>query len=91
LEIKAQNAIEGWWKAGPNMRRLAENLAEAASVQQKTINMVVLLMAAAGRMRSNYGIIMETIEELTRAHSGSEEVLEYLVKVAVVPVGETSG
>lgn len=81
MEIKAQGAIEGWWNSGQNMRQLAENLAQAASVQQKTINMVVLLMAATGRMKSDYNVIMESIEELSRSHSGSVEVLEYLVKI----------
>jgi hypothetical protein len=81
MEIKAQGSVEGWWKSGDNMRRLAETVAQSASVQQKTINMVVLLMAAAGRMKSDYNVIMESIEELSRAHSGSVEVLEYLVKI----------
>lgn len=81
MEIKAQGSFESWWNSGPNMRRLAENVAQAASVQQKTINMVVLLMAAAGRMKHDYNTIMESIEQLSQSHSGSVEVLEYLVKV----------
>ena len=85
-DISSHIKATGGWdsfihKKGENIRKLADNLVVMSSVQQRTLNMVVLLMGATSRMKSDYNIIMESIEELSKSHSGSVDVLEYLVKI----------
>ena len=80
LKLQAVGTVS-FIKKGENIRKLADNLVVMSSVQQRTLNMVVLLMGAASRMKSDYNIIMESIEELSKSHSGSVDVLEYLVKM----------
>ncbi|MHB8338431.1 MAG: hypothetical protein ACYDEE_13540 [Ignavibacteriaceae bacterium] len=79
--IKAQSGWEGYWKKGDNIRTLGGNFVLLSSVQQRTLDMLVLLIGAAGRMKTDYNVILESIEELSKSHSGSVDVLEYLVKI----------
>jgi hypothetical protein len=71
----------GWFKKGENIREIAGYVVTLSSVQQRTLDMVVLLMGAAGRMKTDYNVILESIEELSKSHSESVDVLEYLVKI----------
>jgi len=79
--IKAQGGLESFWKKGANIQALAVNLGTVASVQQRTLDMLILLMSASGRMKKDYHVIIESIEELGKSHAGSVEVLDYLVKI----------
>jgi hypothetical protein len=80
-EIKSQGGWERYWKKSQNIALLADNVATMSSVQQRMLDMMILLMGAAGRMKSDYNIIIESIEDLSKSHSGTIEVLEYLVKI----------
>jgi ABC-type transporter Mla subunit MlaD len=54
---------------------------ELSGVQQTVLDLLVLLMGAAGGMKKDYNMIIETIEELSQVHSGNVEVLEYIIKI----------
>jgi len=71
----------GWFKKGENIREISGYVVTLSSVQQRTLDMVVLLIGAAGRMKTDYNVILESIDELSKSHSGSVDVLEYLVKI----------
>jgi len=71
----------GLFKKGENIREISGYVVTLSSVQQRTLDMVVLLIGAAGRMKTDYNVILESIEELSKSHSGSVDVLEYLVKI----------
>lgn len=71
----------GWFKKGENIREISGYVVTLSSVQQRTLDMVVLLIGAAGRMKTDYNVILESIDELSKSHAGSVDVLEYLVKI----------
>jgi hypothetical protein len=71
----------GLFKKGENIREISGYVVTLSSVQQRTLDMVVLLIGAAGRMKTDYNVILDSIEELSKSHSGSVDVLEYLVKI----------
>jgi hypothetical protein len=79
--IKAQDGWDSFWKKGENIKLLADNLGVLASVNQRTLDMLVLLIGATGRVKSDYNILIESIDELSKSHSGSVQVLDYLVKI----------
>lgn len=80
-EIQAQGGWEAFWSKGKNINALAEHMGLLASVQQKSLDMTVLLMSAAAKMKGRYDIILESIEDLSHSQAGKVEVLDYLVKV----------
>lgn len=80
-EIQAQGGWEAFWSKGKNIHALAEYTGTLASVQQKSLEMIVLLMGAAAKMKGRYDIILDSIDDLSQAQAGKVEVLNYLVKV----------
>src|SRR5262249_25123936 len=73
--------LEAFFSKGKNINSLAEYTGTLASVQQKSLDMIVLLLRAAVKMKGRYDIVLDSIEELSQAQTGKVEVLNYLVKV----------
>jgi hypothetical protein len=79
--IKAEGGWDSYWHEGKNIKKLADNLVVMSLVQQNTLNIFVLLMGAACKMKSDYNTILESIDDLSKSHAGRVDVLEYLVKI----------
>lgn len=80
-KIIAQGGWDAFWSKAENIRKLANNFVELSGVQQTVLDLLVLLMGAAGGMKKDYDMIIKTIEELSQVHSGNVEVLKYILKI----------
>jgi uncharacterized protein YoxC len=54
---------------------------KVTTVQQKTLDLMVLLMGGLGKVKEDYNLIIESIDILSKEHEGDIEVLEYLIKI----------
>lgn len=79
--IAKQGGWDAFWGQGDNIKGIASHVARLTTVQKSTLDLIVLIIGAAGTMKADYNIIIESIEELSREHGGSVEVLDYLVKI----------
>jgi hypothetical protein len=64
-----------------NIKDIAQHVAKLTKIQKTSLDLIVLIMGAAGTMKADYNIIINSIEELSKQHGGSVEVLDYLVKI----------
>jgi chromosome segregation ATPase len=64
-----------------NETRLAEHVRDVTTVQQRMLDLTLLLMAGQGRLKHKYDEIIQAIDEAKELHSGNIPVIEFLVKV----------
>lgn len=79
--IEQQKGSESFWKKSENIKIISKYVSRITSVQQKTLDLLVLLLGASGKMVNDYDTIMATIDELGELNNGEAEVLNYLLKV----------
>ncbi|MEK0336931.1 MAG: hypothetical protein QQN41_05795 [Nitrosopumilus sp.] len=82
-EIQAQGGWDKFWQKSNNIDSIANHVEMVATIQQKSLDLIILLIGAAGTMKSDYNVIIDSIEDLSKQHSGSVEVLDYLVKIKI--------
>lgn len=80
-EIRQQGGWQKFWKAGNNVDSVAGHVAKMSDVQQKSLDLIVLLMGASNKLKEDYGTILESIEDLSQSNGDNPQVLDYLVKV----------
>lgn len=80
-DIEKQKGSESFWKKSENIKTISRYVSKVSDVQQKTLDLLVLLLGASGRMVDDYDTIMQTIDELSELNGGEAEVLNYLLKV----------
>jgi methyl-accepting chemotaxis protein len=80
LEIKNQGGWDAFWKRSENIQSLAGFTNDMALLQQKTLNLLVLLLNGTVRMKTDYNEIIETIEVLSKEES-DVKVLAYLLEL----------
>ena len=81
VDIQTQGGWDAFWKKSQNIREIADHVNVMTTVQQKSLDLIVLLMGAAGRIKADYDIIIDSIEDLSIQHESDVGVLEYLVKI----------
>ena len=80
-KINNQRNSEMFFRKSENIKLLSQYMSKVASVNQKTIDLIILLLGANGKISDEYENIIDTIEELGKLNNGEAEVLNYLVKV----------
>ena len=83
-EMKGISAQSGWdhfWYKSQNIDIVAHHVHVLSEVQKKSLNMMVLLMNAAGRMKGDYNTIIDLIDSLSKENEGSGEVLVHLLNM----------
>ena len=80
-KIGSQKNSELFFRKSENIKLLSQYMSKMATVNQKTLDLLILLLGASGKISDDYEIIMNTIDELTELNNGEAEVLKYLVKV----------
>lgn len=79
--IEKQKNGESFWKKSENIKTISRYVSRITDVQQKTLDLLVLILGASGKMVDDYDTIMSTIDELSDLNGGEAEVLNYLLKV----------
>ena len=79
--IKDQEAWKRLWNASSNFENLAEHVDKVTGVQQKSLDLIVMLMGASHKLKDQYEVIIDSIEDLSEINEGNPAVLDYLVKV----------
>lgn len=79
--ISKQGGWDAFWSQGKNINDIANHVAKLTTVQKRSLDLIVLMIGAAGTMKADYNIIVESIEQLSKEHGGSVEVLDYLVNI----------
>ncbi|HHU59463.1 TPA: hypothetical protein GXZ34_00865 [bacterium] len=80
-EIGSQKGSESFFKKSENIKTISRHVSRVSDIQQKTLDLLVLLIGASGKMVDDYDTIMQTIDELSELNGGEAEVLNYLLKV----------
>ena len=80
-KISAQKNSEMFFRKSENIKLLSQYMAKMASVNQKTLDLLILLLGASGKISDEYETILSTIDELGELNNGEAEVLNYLLKV----------
>lgn len=80
-KISSQKNSELFFRKSESIKILSEYMSKMATVNQKTLDLLILLLGASGKISDEYDMIMKTIDELGELNSGEEEVLKYLLKV----------
>lgn len=80
-DINDQKSSESFWKKSENIKTISKYVSKMSDVQQKTLDLLVLLLGASGKMVEDYDTVMKTIDELSDLNGGEAEVLNYLLKV----------
>ena len=80
-KISSQKNSELFFRKIEIIKILSEYMSKMAVVNQKTLDLLVLLLGASGKMSDEYENIMNTIDELSELNNGEAEVLKYLLKV----------
>ena len=80
-KISSQKNSELFFRKSESIKILSEYMSKMAVVNQKTLDLLVLLLGASGKMSDEYENIMNTIDELSELNNGEAEVLKYLLKV----------
>ena len=80
-KISNQGNAEMFFKKGENIKLLSQYMSKMANVNQKTLDLLILLLGASGKISDEYDTILTTIEELGDLNKGETEVLNYLLKV----------
>ncbi len=80
-KISSQKNSELFFRKSESIKILSEYMSKMAIVNQKTLDLLVLLLGASGKISEEYETIMNTIDELSELNNGEAEVLKYLLKV----------
>ncbi|MBU9721616.1 MULTISPECIES: hypothetical protein [Bacillaceae] len=79
--IRTQNGWKNFWAKSQNINTIAEHLEQVAMVQKKSLDMILLLMGASGRMKTDYDVIINTINDLNEGYKDNDIVIEHLINV----------
>ena len=80
-QISNQKNTELFFRKSENIKLLSQYMSKVASVNQKTLDLLILLLGATSKISENYDTILSTIDELGHLNNGEAEVLSYLIKV----------
>ena len=80
-KINSQKNTEMFFKKSENIKLISQYVSKMATVNQKTLDLLILLLGASGKISDDYDTIITTIDELGKLNRGEAEVLNYLVKV----------
>lgn len=80
-EIELQGGWDSFWKKSNNIRLLSKHVGRVTNVQQKTLDLIVLLMSGTSNVKSDYNRIISTIDNLSNANEDNIEILKYLIKM----------
>lgn len=80
-KITNQKNSEMFFRKSENIKLLSQYMSKMASVNQKTLDLLILLLGASGKISDDYETILTTIDELGELNKGETEVLNYLLKV----------
>lgn len=80
-KIGAQKNSEMFFRKSENIKLLSQYMSKMANVNQKTLDLLILLLGASGKISDEYETILKTIDELGELNNGEAEVLNYLLKV----------
>jgi len=80
-KISAQKNSEMFFRKSENIKLLSKYMAKMANVNQKTLDLLILLLGASGKISDEYETILTTIDELGDLNKGEVEVLNYLIKI----------
>lgn len=80
-KISNQKNSEMFFRKSENIKLLSQYMSKMASVNQKTLDLLILLLGASGKISDEYETILTTIDELGELNKGEAEVLSYLIKV----------
>lgn len=80
-KINSQKGSELFFKKSENIKTLSQYMARVATVNQKTLDLLILLLGSSGKISEEYETILSTIDEMGALSNGETEVLNYLLKV----------
>lgn len=80
-KINSQKNSEMFFKKSENIKLISQYISKMAIVNQKTLDLLILLLGASGKISDEYDTIISTIDELGKLNNGEAEVLNYLVKI----------
>lgn len=80
-KINSQKNSEMFFKKSENIKLISQYVSKMAIVNQKTLDLLILLLGASGKISDEYDTIISTIDELGKLNNGEAEVLNYLVKI----------
>ena len=80
-KISNQKNSEMFFRKSENIKLLSQYMSKMASVNQKTLDLLILLLGASGKISDDYETILTTIDELGDLNKGETEVLNYLLKI----------
>jgi len=80
-KISSQKNSELFFRKSESIKILSEYMSKMSVVNQKTLDLLILLLGASGKISDEYDLIIKTIDELGELNNGEEEVLKYLLKV----------
>ena len=80
-QISNQRNSEMFFKKSENIRLISQYMSKIATVNQKTLDLLILLLGAGSKISEEYHTILITIDELGSLNNGEAEVLSYLLKV----------
>lgn len=80
-KINSQKNSEMFFKKSENIKLISQYVSKMATVNQKTLDLLILLLGASGKISDEYDTIINTIDELGKLNRGEAEVLNYLLKV----------
>lgn len=80
-KISNQKNSEMFFRKSENIKLLSQYMSKMATVNQKTLDLLILLLGASGKISDEYETILTTIDELSELNNGEAEVLNYLLKV----------
>lgn len=80
-KINSQKNSEMFFRKSENIKLLSQYMSKMATVNQKTLDLLILLLGASGKISDEYETILATIDELGELNNGEAEVLNYLIKV----------
>lgn len=80
-KISSQKNSELFFRKSESIKILSEYMSKMAVVNQKTLDLLILLLGASGKISDEYETILNTIDELSELNNGEAEVLKYLLKV----------
>lgn len=81
INIQSQNGFKKFWSKGKNIDSIAENIETSVLVQQKMLDLIVLLMGASGKMKKHYDNIISSIDELVEMNNDNAVVVKYLIQL----------
>lgn len=80
-KINSQKNSEMFFKKSENIKLISQYVSKMATVNQKTLDLLILLLGASSKIGDDYNTIISTIDELGQLNKGEAEVLNYLVKI----------